>query len=145
MYTRLLRAQERAREEAFDDKARAELAFFGYVAAAYRHFLAGDDAACAAVDEQQAAAFRARADAARARNAELQQVGEPVLALAPSHAAERGFCIARGCTAPRQGCLVAIKSGPCRPLGVEVFHCMEALCCRLGLGCKHHSPACRQG
>ena len=43
------------------------------MATAYRHFLAGDDGACAAVDEQQSAAFAERADAARARNEQLQQ------------------------------------------------------------------------
>ena len=70
----LCNVQEQAREEAFDDRVHAEMEFFRYVATAYRHFLAGNDAACAAVDEEQSAAFRERADAMRARNQELAQV-----------------------------------------------------------------------
>lgn len=67
--------QEQLCAETFDEKARAESEFFGYVAQAYRHFLAGDDDECARVEQQQLGAFQEKMQATRARSEQLQQVG----------------------------------------------------------------------
>jgi kinetochore protein NDC80 len=56
---------EAARAAAGDARARAEADFFSYVAAGYRHFLAGDDGAVEAVDAEKAGEFEARAGGAR--------------------------------------------------------------------------------
>jgi kinetochore protein NDC80 len=55
-----------------DDRARAEADFFAYVAASYRHFMAGDDAACEAVDAAKGAEFEARAAGVRGATERLR-------------------------------------------------------------------------
>ncbi len=66
--------QEAARGEGFDGRARPEAEFFGYVARAYRCFLAGDDAGAEAADAEQAAAFEARGAAVAEHNRRFEQV-----------------------------------------------------------------------
>ena len=86
--------QAAARGEGFDGRARPEAEFFGYVARAYRCFLAGDDAGAEAADAEQAAAFEARGAAVAEHNRRFEQVppnkaprglGERAAPCAPMH------------------------------------------------------------
>lgn len=66
--------QEHVREETFDEAAKQEADFFGYIATAYKHYLHGDDEECARVDAQQRQSFADKAEAAQGQVAELEEV-----------------------------------------------------------------------
>lgn len=71
---------EVARHELTDDRARAEAEFFDYVATSYRHFMAGDDELCDAVDGKKSAEFEARATEVRSETDRLTAANEALKA-----------------------------------------------------------------
>ena len=55
-----------------DERTRSERAFFEYVSASYRHFMAGEDDLCEQVDARKAAEVESRAEKVRAEAERLQ-------------------------------------------------------------------------
>ena len=72
---RTANVQEHVREETFDEAAKQEADFFSYIAAAYKHYLNGDDEECARADSEQRQAFEEKAQAAETQVSVLEQVG----------------------------------------------------------------------
>lgn len=71
---------EAAQQEPSDERAGAEAQFFRYVSTSYRHFMAGDDEMCEAVDGEKAAEFEARAAEVQAHTDRLTAANEALRA-----------------------------------------------------------------